>query len=118
MDLYSLPKDILVKLVSTIREDTIKEVTSEYEEKFADFNNKYRDKILKMTILEHYFEIFHCSFPNCRTLLMNGEYDISVIGSYDYYQCRRCNNYCCINHGDDYIDNSICHKCKIDNDFV
>lgn len=36
--LYSLNKDMLIKLITTIREQTIKEVREEYERKISESN--------------------------------------------------------------------------------
>jgi len=82
MDLYSLPKDILIKLIYTIREDTIKE---------------YEEKLQKLDILEESLNINWCNYPNCKSFVLDHRYFTN-----DYY-CGNCEEMFCEDHMD--------HKC-------
>ena len=98
-DLYSLPKDMLVKLVSMIREDTIKE----YEEKIE----LYQEKNCVMKNLKIYHE---CSFPKCRAFqIIAGMRGIKHFNCKGIMRCRNCMEYFCDEH---IKEGFYCSDCK------
>ena len=98
-DLYSLAKDMLVKLVSTIREDTIKEISKEisnkYEEKIEKLEEKidfFRDFIED----ESNFEYTRCSFFGCDAIRLEDNDDLD--DNEYFFGCnyfKRCDGYGC-----------------------
>ena len=99
MELYSLPKDILIKLISTIREDTIKE----YDEKIKFIKEEFN----------HCISIEKCSFLNCDATLFLDKH-INFPNCYKCYFmgcCKGCLKYYCNKHLK--FDNGYyCIECK------
>ena len=93
-DLYSLPKDMLVKLVSTIREDTVKE----YEEKLKDLEEEL--KIYEKVELA-YCDILECpkKWPNTKAY------------NDDYLLCWNCGGVFCKDHIKMYPKLCFCEEC-------
>ena len=81
-NLYSLPKDMLVKIISTIREDTIKE----YEEKVQELEDKL--KFYKNV------EILYCHEEGCDKKGAKGGDEIGD----DYFYCNQCDEVFCESH--------------------
>jgi len=90
-DLYSLPKDILVKLISTIREDTIKEVTK-------TVTNKYeKDKEELFDLIEIYLIVSRCDETNCESKAI-GNYTSEFYKCKTFYKCNECRSFYCDKH--------------------
>ena len=90
MDLYSLPKDILVKLVATIREDVVKE----YEE--------YKVKCLEYERILKEISVVKCSKENCKAYAINNRIQLP----YNTDKIIYCNGKTfCREHYDEYIKN-------------
>lgn len=65
MNLHDLPKDMLVKLVSTIEEETKKK----YEDEIRKL--RIRESLCNKFLQETGFHIEKCSFPKCESLWIN-----------------------------------------------
>ena len=81
-DLYSLPKDMLVKLICTIREDAIKE----YEEKIEKLENK----------LKFYKKVgfLYCHEVDCDKKSWKGADEIED----EFFYCNTCEDVYCESH--------------------
>jgi hypothetical protein len=81
--LYSLNKDMLIKLICTIREDSIKEVREEYERKISEsnFNLLFCDTCNVTYAITYPFKFFknrhHGILTLCRNCFEVGNYDSS-----------------------------------------
>ena len=80
-DLYSLPKDIFVKLVSTIREDTIKDIL---------------DLIRKQSL---WTSLEKCSFDGCHRFFFFNEDNNYYGKDVEYYNDGRVTFCCCLCDG-------------------
>ena len=91
MDLYSLPKDMLVKLISTIREDTIKEITSKYREKidFVSYVLESENETNSLT---------ECDFPGCNSMEIGITNEDYSFGCKYMIWCNKCSRYICDRH--------------------
>jgi len=99
-DLYSLPKDMLIKLVSTIREDTIKEVTDKYEEKFN-------------FIMKSGNFIDECDFSDCDSLrILNNINGIKHFKCEEFRVCRECIRIHCDKHFIKTEKGYYCEECR------
>jgi hypothetical protein len=105
MDLYSLPKDMLIKLVSTIREDTIKEYTEKMEDLQIRFN------LMKEVSVNSQYPIWvdKCSFLDCKGIYASDgrDYDASH-NCEEIFYCKNCDELFC----DQHIKNFLCAKCS------
>lgn len=84
MNLYNLPKDILVKLLTTIQEDTKREIDIKLESVFKKINYK-----------AHYF-FYKCSVKDCNCYQVADDCgEILYINSEPINQCFSCfKNFC------------------------
>ena len=101
MDLYSLPKDILVKLVATIREDVVKEYAEKLEE-CQENCREYRRLLNKITTM------CNCSHEGCEAFHTYG-FTYGYYKCDKFYYCQHCENGYCDNHISDY---GLCEKCE------
>ena len=98
-----MPKDMLVKLVSTIKEETIKE----YEEKMEEYKAKFN--FVKEFAKKSGVHIKECSFPNCNATRIYDRYQLQDF-TFDFIiSCKECNKFYCKKH----LANELyCVDCK------
>lgn len=108
MDLYSLPKDILVKLISTIREDTIQE----YSKKIEELDIKLR-LIREVSYNSIYpIELSYCSFPDCKSISASNYRDKDAFHNCeDMVFCDLCADTFCDKH----LNDGVCSDCLEEN---
>jgi len=101
MSLYKLPKDLLVKLISTIRKDTVEEYQEKINEKDKQINN------LKYVLAEikqiYRIEIYKCSYCD--------KYEVGDDLEYITF-CYQCQEECCPNHYNAVEGGLLCIKCQ------
>ena len=89
MDLYSLNKDVLVKIICIVREDLEKEIT-------------IKDKIIEIAAVKYY----RCNVKGCEAFVVNGrfhKYPISI--------CHDCGICYCSKHNLNRIFADLCIRC-------
>jgi len=91
MNLYNLPKDMLVKMVTEIQRET----KDEYEKKLKEIEKK-----LSMAIDAGNIYFIYCEEKDCKNYCARGD-DYSD----NFFCCKICNNYLCEEH------NFICENC-------
>ena len=113
-DLYSLPKDMLVKLIATIREDTIKEISKKYEDQMKDLQIRY-DLMKEVSDYSTYpISVEQCSFPNCEAMWgSNGRDTDSYYKCDDRDWCESCGKMFCQQHIIIDSNNIYCDNCII-----
>lgn len=94
MDLYSLPKDMLVKLICTIREDTEK---------------KNKDDLELLEKIKPYVQ--RCKQPNCESIYINNDVSITDSSHRGLYRCHNCNETCCDDHKKWFKYGTLCLDC-------
>ena len=101
MSLYKLPKDLLVKLISTIREETIKEKEKEINNKEKQINH-YKSLIAEIITIYN-INIYKCNF--C---------DRYEVGDDLYYiiSCCQCQIECCSEHYKTIEGGLLCINCQ------
>ena len=101
MSLYKLPKDLLVKLISTIRKDTVEEYEEKIKEKDKQINNlKY---ILAEVRQMYRFEIYECSYCD--------KYEVGDDLEYITF-CYQCHKECCSDHYNVVEGGLLCVECQ------
>jgi len=95
-NLYSLPKDLLIKLIARIRDDTEKE----YEKKLEYYKIRF-DLMDKSRYSQRYPIGFNeCTYPGCEALqAADGEYDhLATYKCKDIEICEICEHEYCDKH--------------------
>jgi len=102
VDLYKLPKDILVKLISTIRDDMRQEYNEQIRNIFTKVCSGGRNRMAT------------CSFKDCnKCMIQDYTGEILYITDGYIYHCNECYNaYCCDHLNEGKIDGKVfCSKC-------
>jgi len=103
-DLYSLNKDMLIKLVATIQQNTIQE----YENKMEVLKERIRLHEELNTATDNNLYIFNCKSPNCSCL-----WGIAPSNHNCYSKCKEF--FCCVSCHEVFcnfhIKDSICLDC-------
>lgn len=95
MDLYSLLKDMLVKMISTIQEET--------EKKYKDYESyKRKWKTIKS-------EVICCSFPDCDAMMLSRSR--IMLKCYEIRQCVDCSSLICNKHLLEFFGSPLCKEC-------
>jgi len=104
MDLYSLPKDMLVKLVSDIREET----KNEYNElilKLLDINARMRKIVCGKCNIFILFEIeYTVEYYEYKIIKIWHKSDNCINDTSDFKQCQICCKHFCKKHYDQLIE--------------
>jgi hypothetical protein len=108
MSLYSLPKDILVQLVSTIGDDYKKEI-----EKLEKENEeiKIRLKLIREASNNSAYpiDLIYCKFPNCKAIMASNFRDKDATRNCEVIVfCEDCDESFCDKHLN---ENYLCEKC-------
>lgn len=104
MSLCSLSKDVLIKLVTTIQEDTKKDMKEKYEEKIEDLSTRLR-LIQDISIID----IHECCIPKCKSVKVFNGRQYAYSGCKEIFSCKHCYNLVCDKHC--YKLYRICPKC-------
>jgi hypothetical protein len=104
MDLYDLPKDMLVKLVATIREDSHKDLKAE--------KKKLKRKLKEVIELGN-IGIYKCSGNKCEsTYMFTHRYHEKSREFENFKNCDLCNEDYCSKHIFKIEEGNICESCK------
>ena len=111
-DLYKFPKDVLVKMLTTIQDETKK--------KCEEDHIKEIHRMLNLIPNNQDVGFGQCNYENCECFnITKGNYEYEIIYKYkntSFYECIRCYRLFCENHKTELIDLEedcyICNQCN------
>jgi hypothetical protein len=115
IDLYKLPKDILVKLLATIRQDVEKNLEQKYNQQIQKL--KIKEEMLKeikddLDERGIFYNYERCSHESCLHYMIENENDI-ICQTNDMFFCEGCLEvYYCSTHAHLYLNSDmLCSSC-------
>lgn len=114
-DLYKLPKDVLVKLLATFRQDVQKALEDKYSKQISKLELK---KEILNEIMEDlddrgiFYNIEQCCHPNCSNYMIENDGGV-FFRTADIYSCDICgeNSYCNSHYSQYFSKNMECVSC-------
>ena len=104
--LYDIPKDMLVKLICTIRDD----INNEWTKKYKDLEIRYN--LMRQVSINSRNPIYieSCSFPGCQSLMCSNDRDTDFYHNCDDMRyCDGCETLFCNKHREGYF----CGSCRL-----